>query len=221
MIAYLLPVRATRLYHITSLKILEATGSPCGISPCNIIQSSRLSVYFLVGIGITTKNSGIIVGVASHEKNEHDSKTLEAALTSAQSNRDKPIQEAICDRGYKGKKEVLGVTISIPAKTLKRDTKYQKEVKREKFRRRAAIEPIIGHLKSDHRMARNYLKGFIGDEINLLLAASAFNLRKWMNNFILFFIALRVAMIIYALREEKPKERQKYLQLFLLLLKLW
>jgi len=54
MIAYLLPIRATGLYHITSLKILEATSSPCGISPCNIIQYSRLSVYFLVGIGITT-----------------------------------------------------------------------------------------------------------------------------------------------------------------------
>ena len=64
---------------------------------------------------------------------------------------------------------------------LKKDTKKQKEVKREKFRRRAAIEPIIGHMKSDYRMARNYLKGFAGDEINLLLAASAFNLKKWMN----------------------------------------
>ena len=70
-------------------------------------------------------------------------------------------------------------------------------------------------------MAKNYLKGFIGDEINLLLAASAFNLKKWMNNFILFFIALRVAVIIYALREETPNKREKYLQLFLLLLKLW
>ena len=36
-------------------------------------------------------------------------------------------------------------------------------------------------MKSDYRMARNYLKGFEGDEINLLLAASAFNLKKWMN----------------------------------------
>jgi IS5 family transposase len=170
---------------------------------------------------VTTKNGGVIVGVASHKNNEHDSKTLQAALMSAQSNRDKPIQEAICDRGYKGKKEVLGVTISIPGKALKRDTKYQKELKREKFRRRAAIEPIIGHLKSDHRMARNYLKGFIGDEINLLLAASAFNLKKWMNNFILLFIALRIAMIIYVLREETPIKREKYLQLFLLMFKLW
>ena len=52
----------------------------------------------------TTKKSGIIIGVASHDKNEHDSKTLEAALTSANSNRTKPIKEGICDRGYVGKK---------------------------------------------------------------------------------------------------------------------
>ena len=170
---------------------------------------------------VITKQSGVIVGVASHEKNEHDSKTLEAALTSAQSNRNNPIQEAICDRGYQGKKEVLGVTISIPGKVLKRDTKYQKEIKREKFRRRASIEPIIGHTKSDHRMAINYLKGFIGDQMNLLLAASAFNMKKWMNNFIQLIILLRIAVILYALTQQKQQHREKYLQVFLLLLKLW
>ncbi len=137
------------------------------------------------------------------------------------SHRDKSIQEAICDRGYQGKKEVLGVQISIPGKVLKRDTKYQKEIKREKFRRRAAIEPIIGHVKSDHRMQRNYLKGFIGDEINLLLAASAFNLKKWMNNFIWLIFIIKMALIISTLREQKAQERQKYVQLFLLLLRLW
>jgi len=136
---------------------------------------------------VTTKDSGIIVGVASHEKNEHDSKTLEAALTSANKTRDTPIEEAICDRGYRGAKEVLGATISIPATPLKRDTEYAKQKKREKFKRRAAIEPIIGHLKSDYRLERNYLKGFIGDEINLLLAATAWNLKKWMN---LYFFAV-------------------------------
>jgi IS5 family transposase len=170
---------------------------------------------------VITKKSGVIIGVAAHEKNEHDSKTLEVALTSALSNRDKPIKEAICDRGYQGKKEVLGIEVSIPSKVRKRDTKYQREIKREKFRRRAAIEPVIGHIKSDHRMERNYLKGFIGDEMNLLLAASAFNLKKWINNFIRLIILLRIAMIIYAIQQEKPQERQKYLQIFLLVLKLW
>ena len=116
---------------------------------------------------------------------------------------------------------MLSIEISIPGKVLKRDTKYQKEVKREKFRRRAAIEPIIGHVKSDHRMARNYLKGFVGDEMNLLLAASAFNLKKWMNNFIWLIFVLKISLIISALREQKSHERQKYVQLYLLFLRLW
>ncbi|MBC8236639.1 MAG: IS5 family transposase [Helicobacteraceae bacterium] len=170
---------------------------------------------------VTTKKSGIIIGVASHKKNEHDSKTLEAALTSANSNRTKLIKEAICDRGYVGKKEVLNTKISLPGVPLKRDTKYQKEQKREKFRRRAAIEPIIGHVKSDHRMKINYLKGFIGDEINLLLAASAFNLKKWMNNFIQFIILLKLLMLTTALLQQKQEDRHKYDKLFLLLFRLW
>ena len=170
---------------------------------------------------VTTKKSGVIVGVASHEKNEHDSKTLEAALTSANSNRVKPIKEAICDRGYVGKKEVLSTKISLPGVPLKRDTKYQKEQKRKKFRRRAAIEPIIGHVKSDHRMKINYLKGFVGDEMNLLLAASAFNLKKWMNNFIQLILLLKLILLATALQHQKQEDRQKYDKLFLLLFRLW
>jgi IS5 family transposase len=133
---------------------------------------------------VTTKESGVIVGVSAHKNNTHDSKTLEAALTSANHHRTLPIKEAICDRGYRGVKEVLGTTICIPDKPKKRDTNYQKEQKRKKFKRRAAIEPIIGHLKSDYRLSRNYLKGFVGDEINLLLAATAWNLKKWINHFL-------------------------------------
>jgi IS5 family transposase len=136
---------------------------------------------------VTTKDSGVIVGVSAHEKNEHDSKTLQAALTSANATRNTPIEEAICDRGYRGVKDVLGTKICIPAAPLKRDTECQKQKKREKFKRRAAIEPIIGHLKSDYRLARNYLKGFVGDQINLFLAATAWNLKKWMN---LYFFAV-------------------------------
>jgi hypothetical protein len=48
------------------------------------------------------------------------------------------------------------------------------------FRRRAAIEPLIGHLKTDHRMGRSFYKGISGDQINVLLACSAWNLKKYM-----------------------------------------
>ena len=43
------------------------------------------------------------------------------------------------------------------------------------MRRRAAVEPVIGHLKAEHRMERNYLKGRDGDRANALLAAAGYN----------------------------------------------
>ena len=48
-------------------------------------------------------------------------------------------------------------------------------------RRWRAYTPVIGHLKSDHRMIRNYLSGTAGDAINTLMAAAAYNMRHWMN----------------------------------------
>ena len=106
-----------------------------------------------------TKTTGVIVGVVAHEKNIHDSKTLPEVLEHAHSNRTKPIKQANCDKGYAGCKEVsqefnnkiIITKISIPGKPLKRDTNYQKQKKRKDFRRRAAIEPVIGHMKSDYR----------------------------------------------------------------------
>jgi len=170
---------------------------------------------------VKTKKSGVIIGAVAHEKNEHDSKTLQAALSHANKYRTKKIKEATCDRGYRGVKEVDGTVICIPGTPKKRDTKYQREQKRKKFRRRAAIEPVIGHLKSDHRLARNYLKGFIGDEINLLLAAAAFNFKKWMNRFLLLIFVYRVAIFIRVLQYIKPEERQRYADLYLLIWRLW
>jgi len=171
---------------------------------------------------VTTKKSGIIVGVSAHKKYEHDSKTLQSALENTISHvGDNIINEAICDRGYKGKKEIVinanTISISIPGKQLKRDTQKQIKIKKEKFKRRAAIEPIIGHLKSDHRMARNYLKGFIGDEINLLLAATAFNLKKWMR---IYFYALFIQDFTLLLKAIKQIQRLKSLYLLLVRIKI-
>lgn len=142
-----------------------------------------------------TKTTGIIVGVVAHEKNIHDSKTIPEVLEHAHSNRIKPIKKANCDRGYPGCKEVsqefnnktITTKIAIPGKPLKRDTNYQKQQKRKDFRRRAAIEPVIGHMKSDYRLNRNFLKGFKGDEMNLLMSAAAWNFKKWIN---IYFYAI-------------------------------
>ncbi len=53
------------------------------------------------------------------------------------------------------------------------------------LKRRSAIEPVIGHLKGDNRMDRNYLKGTEGDKMNALLAACGYNLRKLIRAFFL------------------------------------
>ena len=51
------------------------------------------------------------------------------------------------------------------------------------MKRRAAVEPVIGHLKTEHRMGRNYLKGRAGDRANPVLAAAGYNfalLLRWL-----------------------------------------
>ena len=135
-----------------------------------------------VSIASTAKGN-VIVGVVSHDKNIYDNHTLPEVLEHVEGSRGKSVKQAVCDRGYRGKSEVNGVQIVLPGKGLKKDTRYQKENKRKQCRRRAAIEPIISHLKSDFRLSRNYLKGVIGDHLNVLMAASAWNLKKWLAHF--------------------------------------
>ena len=139
-----------------------------------------------VSIASTAKGN-VIVGVVSHEKNRHDSHTLPEILNHIEQSRGASVKQAVVDRGYRGKKEVNGTDIILPKKALKRDNRYQRDKKRKQCRRRAAIEPIIGHLKSDYRLSRNFLKGIAGDEINLLLAATAWNLKKWLIAFLALF----------------------------------
>lgn len=135
---------------------------------------------------VTTANSQVIVGVASHDTNLHDSKTLKAALESANSHRKNPVTTAVVDRGYRGCKQYVDAEVILPSAPLKRDSKEERERKRRLCQRRAAIEPVIGHLKQDYRLTRNWLKGSQGDAINLLMAACAWNFRKWMVAFFLF-----------------------------------
>ena len=141
----------------------------------------------------STAKSNLIVGVVSHEHNIHDSHTLAEILHHITLSRGKPVKQGVCDRGYRGKKEVNGTQIVLPNKALKRDSRYQRDKKRKQCRRRAAIEPIIGHLKSDFRLTRNFLKGTLGDEINLLMAATAWNLKQWLIAFLpVIFVLLYV-----------------------------
>ena len=88
---------------------------------------------------------------------------------------------AITDRGYRGATKVEDVDVLLPNPGSGKQSKYQKQKARKRFRGRAGIEPVIGHIKHDHRMIRNYLKGVKGDIINAISAAMGYNLKKRLN----------------------------------------
>jgi IS5 family transposase len=130
---------------------------------------------------ITTKNTGVIIGAINIEKNVHDSKTLPKAIEQQQRLTGITLKTNFVDRGYRGVKEVLGTKIIIPDKPNAARSAYQKQKLRKGFKRRAGIEPKIGHLKHDHRLSRNYYKGIKGDNRNIMLAAAAMNFKRMMN----------------------------------------
>lgn len=125
---------------------------------------------------LVTQTSGVIVGALSFNETLHDSKTLPKVIEQYERINNKKPKEIYVDRGYRGPKEVNEVNIYVP-QTKKEITKAQ----RKKHSRRAAIEPVIGHLKQDYRLQRNFLKGNVGDAINLMLSAAAMNFKRVMN----------------------------------------
>jgi len=134
-------------------------------------------------VGLITggkKGKKIILAVKAFIDNPFDGHTIEPLLHQMEINKLKLPKELAYDRGGKGKSEIKGAKIIIPSPPKKTDTPYQKQTKRKKCRARAAIEPIIGHLKSDFRMEQNYLLGKNGPQINAFMAATAWNLKKWM-----------------------------------------
>ena len=155
---------------------------------------------------VVTRNSGIIVGALAFEHNPYDGHTLEPHLLQAERLTEHAPKVRIVDRGYRGKKIINSTEIVTPKPLGKTASSYQKQKTRKRFRARAGIEPIIGHVKHDHRMIINYLKGKQGDKINTLLAAAAFNFKKKLNrikaelSYFFFFIDKYLFALKFALQ---------------------
>jgi IS5 family transposase len=82
------------------------------------------------------------------------------------------------DKGYRGHKHPHKFRVWISGQVRRVTAAIRREMKR-----RAAVEPVIGHVKAEHRMDRNYLKGRDGDRINAVLAAAGYNfslLLRWL-----------------------------------------
>lgn len=125
---------------------------------------------------LVDQNSGIIMGALNFTQTLHDSKTIPDVLEQYERLNGNEAKEVFVDRGYKGIKQYKASTIHVPI-----PDKNITKAKRQKHSRRAAIEPVIGHLKQDYRLCRNYLKGIIGDNMNVILAAAAMNFKRRIN----------------------------------------
>ncbi|MGJ8651957.1 MAG: IS5 family transposase [Opitutaceae bacterium] len=134
------------------------------------------------------RDSGVIVSAVSYEENLYDGDTLAPALEQAEAMSGKTFESVLVDKGYRGRKKIGDTDVVIPGKISKRLSAHHRRKQRKRFGRRAAIEPVIGHLKSDYRMARCYLKGAAGVGVNLGLAAAAWNIKKWINELLFALI---------------------------------
>ncbi len=119
-----------------------------------------------------SRRGGIIVGVIAFEDNPFDGHTLEPQLAQVEELAGFMPRYAIVDRGYRGQNQIGEINVVIP-KNLKRENHYQKKKREERCRSRSGIEAMISHLKLDHRMLWNYLKGALGDKTNTFLDAAA------------------------------------------------
>jgi len=115
------------------------------------------------------------VSIFAEHNNPYDGHTLQKSIRRSEQITHVKIEDAFADRGYRGKEnhpKDMRVFIS--------GTKRLPMGLKKLLRARSGIEPIIGHLKEDHRLDRNYLLGKVGDMVNAVLTGCAFSLRKIM-----------------------------------------
>jgi IS5 family transposase len=139
--------------------------------------NARQPYEFGVKVGIaSTLKGNLIVGARAFHGNPYDGHTLAEQLEQAsilmQDSAAKPTT-AFVDLGYRG------VDAQNPEVRIVHRGKSKRLSAQERglLRRRQAIEPIIGHLKVDHRMDRCHLKGQTGDRLHAVLCAAGYNIR--------------------------------------------
>ncbi|MQW86094.1 IS5 family transposase [Sinorhizobium saheli] len=110
--------------------------------------------------------------------NPYDGHTLATVIPDIEQTVGNEIERMLADAGYRGHNAPASHRFRVFTSGQKR--RVTPTIKRE-MRRRSAIEPVIGHLKAEHRMGRNYLAGEHGDAINAVLAAAGYNFSLLLN----------------------------------------
>jgi IS5 family transposase len=132
----------------------------------------KVSVATTIG---HAKGGQFVTHVKALPGNPYDGHTLETVIPDMEALVGNTIARILADKGYRGHNAPPDYKFRVFLSGQKRGVTPQ--IKRE-LRRRAAVEPVIGHLKAEHRMGRNYLWYRQGDAANAVLAAVGYNFRR-------------------------------------------
>jgi IS5 family transposase len=149
-----------------------------------------------VSIATTLKHSKggqFVVHAQALPGNPYDGHTLAQVIPAIEQLVGNTVERLHADAGYRGHNAPPEYKFKIY--TSKQKRRVTPQIKRE-MKRRAAVEPVIGHLKEDHRMDRNYLAHRHGDLNNAVLAAAGYNFRRlirWLRILLRVFLAMLLA----------------------------
>jgi len=133
---------------------------------------ARVRYEFGTKVSVTTTHrEGFIVGMRSMPGNPYDGHTLREALEQVEILTDTRPKQAFVDRGYRGH------GVQTTAVYIAGQKRGMTPALRRDLRRRSAIEPMIGHMKTDGRLSRCALKGTLGDALHAVLCGCGHNIR--------------------------------------------
>jgi IS5 family transposase len=158
-----------------------------------------------VSVAVSSRG-GWFVGAKSFTGNPYDGHTLAAQMEQVESLIGNKVSEVYVDMGYRGHDYDGPVAVHVDKRRRGRTSAPRWRW----MKRRAAVEPSIGHLKSEHRLERNRLQGTAGNEINAILAAAAMNIQKLLRAFwrIFLFFLIEVRNGLLALKAPKAGNTQ-------------
>ncbi len=137
-----------------------------------------------------SKGGQFALHAAALPGNPYDGHTLATVIPDMEKMIGNELSRILADAGYRGHNAPESHKLRVFTSGQKR--RLTPAIKRQ-MRRRSAVEPVIGHLKSEHRMDRNYLAGEQGDAVNAVLAAAGYNfslLLRWFRQLLCLFAAL-------------------------------
>lgn len=137
-----------------------------------------------------SKGGQFALHAAALPGNPYDGHTLATVIPDMEKMIGTELSRILADAGYRGHNAPESHKLRVFTSGQKR--RLTPAIKRQ-MRRRSAVEPVIGHLKSEHRMDRNYLAGEQGDAVNAVLAAAGYNfslLLRWFRQLLCLFAAL-------------------------------